>query len=51
MTRMSKDDFQPSATEIADQLMSDAEGGVESSTLDAPDDEDTSEGRTGDMPA
>jgi hypothetical protein len=39
MTAMSSDDLQPSPDEIADQVMSDAEGGVESSVLDAPDDD------------
>jgi hypothetical protein len=43
MAPMSSDDIQPSADEIADQVMSDAEGGVEASTLDAPEDDDTSE--------
>ena len=43
MARMSSDDIRPSADEVADQVMSDAEGGVESSTLDAPEEEDTSE--------
>ena len=37
--RMSNDYLQPSEDEVADQVMADAEGGVESSTLDAPDDE------------
>lgn len=39
MARMSNDNLQPSADEVADQVMADAEGGVESSTLDAPEDE------------
>ena len=39
MARMSNDNVQPSEDEVADQVMADAEGGVESSTLDAPDDE------------
>ena len=39
MARMSNDNLQPSEDEVADQVMADAEGGVESSTLDAPDDE------------
>jgi hypothetical protein len=39
MASMSDDVFQPSEDEVADQAMEDAEGGVESSTLDAPDDE------------
>jgi hypothetical protein len=45
MARMSNDDLQPSPDEIADQVMSDAEGGVESSILDAPpEDEPDSDG-------
>ena len=36
---MSNDYLQPSEDEVADQVMADAEGGVESSTLDAPEDE------------
>ncbi len=43
MAPMSNDDLQPSPDEIADQVMSDAEGGVESSILDAPNDEDQSD--------
>jgi hypothetical protein len=39
IARMSNDDLQPSEDEITDQVMADAEGGVESSTLDAPDDD------------
>jgi hypothetical protein len=39
MASMSNDFLQPSEDEVADQVMEDAEGGVESSTLDAPDDE------------
>jgi hypothetical protein len=39
MARMSNDYLQPSEDEVADQVMADAEGGVESSTLDAPEDE------------
>jgi hypothetical protein len=39
MARMSNDYLQPSEDEVADQVMADAEGGVESSTLDAPDDD------------
>jgi hypothetical protein len=39
MARMSNDSLQPSEAEVADQVMADAEGGVESSTLDAPEDE------------
>jgi hypothetical protein len=39
---MSNDFLQPSEDEVADQVMEDAEGGVESSTLDAPDDEPSS---------
>ena len=35
---MSNDQAQPSPDEVADQIMEDAEGGIESSTLDAPDD-------------
>ena len=35
---MSNDHAQPSPDEVADQIMEDAEGGIESSTLDAPDD-------------
>ena len=42
MASMSDDVFQPSEDEVADQVMEDAEGGVESSTLDAPDDEPNS---------
>jgi hypothetical protein len=42
MASMSDDYFQPSDDEVADQVMVDAEGGVESSTLDAPDDEPNS---------
>jgi hypothetical protein len=44
MACMSNDDLQPSPDEIADQVMSDAEGGVESSILDAPEDEHDSDG-------
>ena len=39
---MSDDHLRPSEDEIADQVMEDAEGGVESSTLDEPDDEPAS---------
>ena len=39
MARMSNDYLQPSEDEDPEQVMVDAEGGVESSTLDAPDDE------------
>jgi hypothetical protein len=39
MARMSNDYLQPSEDEVADQVMADAEGGVESSILDAPEDE------------
>ena len=39
MARMSNDYLQPSEDEVADRVMADAEGGVESSTLDAPEDE------------
>ena len=39
MASVSNDFFQPSEDEVADQVMEDAEGGVEASTLDAPDDE------------
>jgi hypothetical protein len=35
---MSNDHAEPSPDEVADQIMEDAEGGIESSTLDAPDD-------------
>jgi hypothetical protein len=38
MARMGNDYLQPSEDEVADQVMADAEGGVESSTLDAPED-------------
>ena len=41
MGAMSNEHLQPSEEEIADHVVSDAEGGVESSTLDAPDDETT----------
>jgi len=50
MARMSDDDVQPSPDEIADQAMADAEGGVESSSLDAPD-EDAPKRGSGDRPA
>jgi hypothetical protein len=42
MASMSDDYLRQSDDEVADQLMEDAEGGVGSSTLDAPDDEPAS---------
>jgi hypothetical protein len=42
ITSMSNDFLHPSADEVADQVMEDAEGGIESSTLDAPDDSPSS---------